>query len=471
MKVTRIFDLLDHYLENYSDNRVVLAGKVNHEWVTYDIYRYMEKVQLIAQAFIAKGVQPGDRIGIISGNRPEWNFFDMAVMRIGAVSVPIYPNISLTDYRYILDHAGIEYLYVDTSELVKRLQPVLSELPHFKELICLEETEGATLLDTFYEFGAAHPAADEIKQRMDAIRPEDMATIIYTSGTTGLQKGVMQSHRNILSQVEVLAPIPAPWNRTALSFLPMCHAYERILIYLYHYLGFSIWYAESLGTIAENIKEVNPTMMSCVPRVLEKMYDKLYLAGKKLPGLKKNLYYWAFNLAKQYDLENRNIWYRLQHLIADRLVYRQWRNAIGGHFDIVVSGGAAIQKQQAAFFNAIGMPVFEGYGLSETSPVIAVSTRGKGKRRPGTVGPPLPGVEVKIAENGEIICRGPNVMIGYYKDPELTAQVIDKDGWFHTGDTGKLTPDGLLMVTGRLKNIFKTSCGKYVNPFLIKEHF
>ena len=471
MEVTRIFDLLEQYTEKYPDQEVAVAGKVNHEWVKYNIKDYICQVNRISYAFLAKGVLPGDKIGIICANRPEWNFFDFAIMQIGAVSVPIYPNISETDYIHILNHAEIEYIFVDSKDLVKKLQPILTKVPHFKEVICMQKAQNAITLEDFYKLGDENPNPEEVQKRKDAVKATDLATMIYTSGTTGLPKGVMLSHRNIISQLEALKVTPAKWSNKVLSFLPLCHAYERILVYLYHYLGMSIYYAENLGTIAENIKEVHPTMMSCVPRVLEKMYDKLYLAGKKMTGFKKALYYWAFNLAKEYKIDENTPWYKIRHIIADKLIYSKWREAIGGNFDIVVSGGAAIQKHQAAFFNAIGMPVFEGYGISETSPVIAVSARGKGNRIAGTVGPPLPGVEIRIVENDEIICRGPNVMMGYYKDPELTAEVIDKDGWFHTGDTGKFTENGNLVITGRLKNIFKTSFGKYVNPFLIEEQF
>lgn len=471
MEVTRIFDLLDQYAVKYPNQEVAIAGKVNHEWVKYCTQDYIRQVNKISYAFLAKGVQPGSKIGIISDNRPEWNFFDFAIMQIGCVCIPIYPSISENDYLYILNHAEIEYIFVDSKDLVRKLQPILAQVPHFKEIICLNETENTIKLDDFYQLGEDSPNPEEVQKRKEAVKSTDLATMIYTSGTTGLPKGVMLSHRNITSQLDALRSIPSEWSKTVLSFLPLCHAYERVLVYLYHDLGMSVYYAENLGTIAENIKEVHPNMMSCVPRVLEKMYDKLYLAGKKQTGFKKTLYYWAFNLAKAYKIDENTLWYKVRHIIADRLIYSKWREAIGGNFDIVVSGGAAIQKHQAAFFNAIGMPVFEGYGLSETSPVIAVSGRGKGNRIAGTVGPALPGVEIKIAANDEIICRGPNVMMGYYKDPELTAELIDKDGWFHTGDTGKFTDSGLLIITGRLKNIFKTSFGKYVNPFLIEEQF
>lgn len=471
MNVTRTFDLLDNYAEQYASKEVVLAGKVNHEWVTYSINAYIERANAISFGLMAKGVKPGDNVGLISSNRPEWNFIDMGIMQTGAVSIPIYPTISESDYLHIFNHAEIEYLFIDSADLVRKLRPVLSQSPHMKEVICLDQADDTTSFEAFCAFGNQHADRDALNARKQAVNEDDVATMIYTSGTTGLPKGVMQSHRNLISQLIALQSIPSDWSRVALSFLPLCHAYERILVYLYHYLGFSIYYAENLGTIAENIKEVHPTMMSCVPRLLEKIYDKLYLAGKKQTGLKKNLYFWAFELAKQYRTDDNSAWYTVKHRFADKLIFSKWREAIGGNFDIVVSGGAAIQKHQAAFFNAIGMPVFEGYGLSETSPVIAVSSRGKRKRVAGTVGPPLPGVEVKITAENEIICKGPNVMKGYYKDPEQTAEVIDKEGWFHTGDTGRFTEDGLLVITGRLKNIFKTSFGKYINPFLIEEQF
>jgi len=470
MSATRIFDLLSQYVEKFPAQDVALAGKVNKAWVTYSIQEYVAKVDTISYALMAKGIKMGDKVGIVSSNRPEWNFFDMAIMQIACVCVPIYPTISDTDYLHILNHAEIEYLFVDTKELVKKLKPIIAQVPHFKEIICLEEAENTILLDDFYKLGEANVNSEELQKRKDYVLPTDLATMIYTSGTTGLPKGVMLSHNNLLSQIHALEPTPAPWSNKALSFLPLCHAYERILVYLYHHLGMSIYYAENLGTIAENIKEVHPTMMSCVPRLLEKIYDKLFLSGKKLTGFKKSLYFWAFELAKNYRIDQNSAWYLLKHKIADKLIYSKWREAIGGNFDIVVSGGAAIQKQQAAFFNAIGMPVFEGYGLSETSPVIAVSQRGKGQRVAGTVGPALPGVEIRIGDKNEIQCKGPNVMLGYYRDGELTAEVIDPDGWFHTGDTGKFE-NGNLIITGRLKNIFKTSFGKYINPFLIEEQF
>jgi long-chain acyl-CoA synthetase len=310
---------------------------------------------------------------------------------------------------------------------------------------------------------------EKIEAIKATIKPDDLACIIYTSGTTGTPKGVMLMHSNFVNQVMSVHNILGPNDTRALSFLPMCHAYEKMLLYVYQYRGLSIYYAESLATIGDNIKEVNPNIMCCVPRLLEKIYNKLFAAGKKLPYAKQKLYYWAFSLAMKFNIEGNSAWYNAQHKIADKLIYKQLRRAIGGDWDVIVSGSAAIQPSLVSFFSAIGMPIFEGYGLTETSPVIAVSNRNPHGRLAGAVGTPIEGVEVKITERNEIICRGHNVMKGYYKAPDLTAEAIDKDGWFHTGDTGTFTEHGLLKITGRLKSIFKTSMGKYVNPFLLEE--
>ena len=397
---------------------------------------------------------------------------DFAIMQIGAVSIPIYPTISQDDYRHILNHAEMKMIFIEGKELRNKLQPIFEETKTLKYVYTfVDQGSEYKYIDQLVEAGKANPQPKKLDKLKAAVRPEDMATIIYTSGTTGYPKGVMLSHSNIVNQVKKLSVIPSDWSNIALSFLPLCHAYERMLVYLYQYLGMSVYYAESLGTIAENIKEINPTMMSCVPRLLEKIYDKLYLSGKKLPMVQRMLYYWAFNLATAYQLEGRSWWYNAKYKLAEKLIYSKWRAAIGGNFDIVVSGGSAIQPHIASFFSAIGMPVFEGYGLSETSPVIAVSQRVKHGRKFGTVGLPLPGVEVKLGERDEIICRGHNVMMGYYKDPELTAEVIDADGWLHTGDTGKFSKEGQLSITGRLKSIFKTSFGKYVNPQAVESKF
>lgn len=472
MKVTRIFDLLDNYLENYPNQEVALAYKRNGKWRKFSIRQYVELTNDLSYGMLKLGVKPGDNIGIVSGSRAEWNMLDMAIMQIGAVSIPIYPTISQDDYRYILNHAEMKMIFIDGKDLRKKLEPVLPEVKTLKEIYIFDEEDGDyKFLDQLFALGRENREPEALAKLKDAVQPGQMASIIYTSGTTGNPKGVMLSHSNIVNQIENLKATPSSWSKTALSFLPLCHAYERMLVYLYQYLGMSVYYAESLATIADNIKEVTPTMMSAVPRLLDKIYDKLYLAGKKQPFVKRMIYYWAFRLATQYQLEGMSSWMHFKLKIADKLIYSKWRAALGGNFDIVVSGGSALQSHIASFFSAIGMPVFEGYGLSETSPVIAVSQRGKHGRKFGTVGPPLPGVEVKLGERDEILCRGHNVMLGYYRDPELTAQVIDAEGWLHTGDTGKFTPEGQLIITGRLKSIFKTSFGKYVNPQAIESKF
>lgn len=472
MEITRLFDILDKYLVDYPTQEVALAAKRNGEWRKYSINEYVELTNCLSYAMLKLGVQAGDKIGIVSANRPEWNMLDFAIMQIGAISIPIYPTISQDDYRYILNHAEMKIIFMEGKELRSKLKPILPDVKTLKEVFTFDNVDDEfKSLDYLFELGNANPEPEKLDKLKKSIQPETMATIIYTSGTTGNPKGVMLSHSNIVNQILSLRVTPSTWSKTALSFLPLCHAYERMLVYLYQYLGMSVYYAESLATIADNIKEVHPTMMSAVPRLLEKIYDKLYLAGKKLPFAQRSLYYWAFNVATNYQLEGMSAWDNAKLKIADKLIFSKWRAAIGGNFDIVVSGGSAIQPHIASFFSAIGMPVFEGYGLSETSPVIAVSQRGENGRKFGTVGPPLPGVEVKLAERDEIICRGHNVMLGYYNDPVLTAEVIDADGWLHTGDTGKFTPEGQLIITGRLKSIFKTSFGKYVNPQALESKF
>ncbi len=470
MEVKRIFDIVDNYCEKYPQQDVVLAAKREGTWRTFDVKEYKETVDNISYGLLALGIKPNDKVAIVSSNRPEWNMIDFAIMQIQAVSVPIYPTISQADYLHILNHAEIKIILAEGRELHTKLEPVIPQLANFQEMFTFVRRENGEYrcYEDIVELGKANPQPELLKELKDAVQPNDLATILYTSGTTGTPKGVMLSHNNVVENFKNVAMIPAPWNKKALSFLPLCHAYERMLVYMYQYLGMSVYYAESLATIAENIKEINPTMMTCVPRLLDKIYDKLYMAGKKQPFHTRIIYFWAFRLATRFELHNMGWWYNIQYKIADKLIYKKWRAAIGGNFDIVVSGGSAIQKQVASFFSAIKMPVFEGYGLTESSPVIAVSARGKYGRKFGSVGQALPGTELKLGDRNEILTRGHNVMLGYYLDPEMTKQVIDEDGWLHTGDTGYISPEGLLFVTGRLKSIFKTSFGKYINPHVIE---
>ena len=473
MKVRRLFDILDYYLENKPEQDVALAGKINNEWRKYSIQEYVQITNNLSFALIKLGIQPGDKVAIISTNRPEWNMLDMAIMQIGAITVPIYPTISESDYQYILNHCEAKLAIVEGLEVMTKIDHILQSTPNLTMVYTFINRERFPYLAQMIELGEQNPNPDELTFRKEQVNKFDCSTIIYTSGTTGTPKGVMLSHDNIVNQFLNLVETPAKWSNKALSFLPLCHAYERMLVFLYQYLGMSVYYVQNLGTIAENIKEIKPTMMSSVPRVLEKIYDSIYKSGHSLKGIQKLIFYWSLSVGRKYKLQdcNRSWWYNQKHKLADKLVYSKLRSKIGGNFDIIVSGAASIQPRIASFFSAIGMPVFEGYGLTETSPVIAVSCRQKYGREVGTVGFPLNGVEVEIAENGEIICRGHNVMLGYYKDEKLTKEVIDKDGWFHTGDLGKITDKGQLMIIGRLKSIFKTSFGKYVNPQVIEEKF
>ena len=472
MEVKRVFDLLANYKEKYPDQKVALAGKVNGQWREYSIDEYIEQTNIISGALIELGVQPQDKVAVISNNRPEWNILDMAITQIGAVMVPIYPTISEADYKIILNNCEAGICILEGIAVMNKIEAIWPETPTLKQIYTFIDRGKYGYFDTLLQLGREHPHTEEIEKRKAEVDEMSCATIIYTSGTTGVPKGVMLSHHNLMNQFKNFCQTPSPWSKRAFSFLPVCHAYERALIYMYHYLGMSIYYAESIATIADNMKEVHPTMMCAVPRVLEKFYDKIYSSGKSMKGLSKTIFYWSMRLTENYKIEGRSWFYNLKLKIADKLVYSKIRAKLGAeNFDIIVSGAASITKKISGFFSAIKMPVFEGYGLTETSPVITVSNRNKYGREVGAVGQPLPGVEVKIAENGEIICRGHNVMMGYYKQPELTAEVIDKDGWFHTGDLGKFNEHGLLQITGRMKNLFKTSLGKYVNPDVVEGKF
>ena len=448
-----------------------MAGKRDGEWVKYSPQEYKQITDNISYAFIKLGIQTGDRIGIISSNRPEWNMLDMAIMQIGAISVPMYPTSSTEDYRHIINHSGMRLVVLEGLEVLSRIKPIKEDIAHLEYIYTFIDRGEYPYLAQLIELGRQNPDEEELNRRRDAVRPQDCSTIMYTSGTTGTPKGVMLSHDNIIKQLENLQQTPAKWSKRALSFLPLCHAYERMLVFLYQYLGMSVYYAQNLGTIGENIKEVNPTMMSAVPRVLEKMFDKIWNNSKNMKPLPRKIFRSAIQLAQEYKIQDadRSWWYNIRHKIADIMVYSKIRKAVGGNFDIVVSGAASIQPRLASFFSAIGMPVYEGYGSTETSPVIAVSCRERNGREAGTVGFPLPGVEVRITENNEIICRGHNVMMGYYKEPDLTNEVIDSEGWYHTGDLGKINEKGQVVITGRLKNLFKTSFGKYVNPQKIED--
>ncbi len=475
MEVKRLFDLMYRFDESFP-KADALAGKGEGAWTKYNTAQYIEIATSISYGMLQLGIKKGDKIATITFNRPEWNFLDMAIMQIGAIHVPIYPTISESDYEYILKHAEVKMVFVAGWELLRKIEHLLPNIPSLNEkemVYTFKNLRGHKHLNEIIDIGRANPSAEYLQQIKDSILPDDLATMIYTSGTTGTPKGVMLSHNNIISNVTAIANIPpiGPQSK-ALSFLPLCHIYERMLNYTWQYLGVSIYYAESLATIADNIKEVKPDILSTVPRLLEKIYDKIILNGNKLKFPKKQLFFWANSIAVNYNFdENQNWWYLLKLKIARKLVLSKWKAALGGNLKTIVSGGASIQPRLVRVFWACEMPVLEGYGLTETSPVIAVNSFFKDGFKIGTVGQLIPNVEVKIAKDGEILCKGPSVMLGYYKSDELTAEVIDSDGWFHTGDIGRFEPEGQLKITGRKKEMFKTAFGKYIVPTIIENKF
>lgn len=473
MEITRIFDLLPYMEATFKPKNDFVASKENGEWARYSIKQYREIVDHISYGFLELGVKPGDKIAQISTNRAEWNFVDMAIMQVGAVHVPIYPTISESDYKYILNHAEVQYVFVLGIELLRKIQHILPDIPSIKGVFTYKDWKEVKHLNELIELGKQHQNPELLNERRAAVGPHDVATLIYTSGTTGNPKGVMLSHTNITSNFQAVSYIP-PYGEEAkiLSYLPLCHVYERMMNYMYQYKGYSIYYAESIGTITENLLEIHPDILTTVPRLLEKIYDKLQSAGHKQKGIKRAFFFWALHLALRYELKGANGWfYELKRKLYERLVYTKWRDALGGKRMIIVSGGAALQPRLARLFTCAGFYILEGYGLTETSPVIAVSDFSEHGIKFGTVGPVLRGVKVKIDDDGEILCKGPNVMLGYYKEPGLTREVVDGEGWFHTGDLGHIEPEGQLKITGRKKELFKTSFGKYISPEPIEDKF
>lgn len=470
--VTRLFDILPHYAKSFKPKDDVLAGKDNGKWIKYSINDYISHADNISFGLLELGIKPGDNIATISGSRPEWNLVDMGIQQVGAIHVPIYPTISENDYKYILEHAEVKVIFVTGREIYRKIEHLVGDIKGLLGIYAFKETDGVKHLDELILSGKNNAQPEQINKIKDSIKPDDLATIIYTSGTTGNPKGVMLSHINIISNFKAVQDIPPMGEEgKALSYLPLCHVYERMLVYLYQYLGISVYYAENPATVGENMREIKPDILSTVPRLLEKVYERIINSGRKLTGVKKMIFFWAVNVGMHYELNGaKGPYYSLKLKIARKLVFSKWQEALGGKLKVIVSGGAALQPRLAHVFWAAGIPVLEGYGLTETSPVIAVNNFEKNGVKFGTVGPVLKNTTVKIARDHEILCKGPGLMQGYYKEPALTANAIDSEGWFHTGDLGQIEPEGHLKITGRKKEIFKTSFGKYVSPEMVENN-
>ena len=471
--ITRLFDFPYYQLEKYNLKKS-LVTKYNGKWIATSTKEYLDKANTISRALLRMGVKPNDKIALISlNNRTEWNIMDIGILQIGAQNVPIYPTISEEDYAYVLNHSEAKYCFVSCSEVYEKVKAIKNQVPSLKEVYSFDTLTDCKNWNEILELGTDTSNQDEVERLKNTVKPEDLATLIYTSGTTGRPKGVMLSHKNLVSNAlssEERIPVEAG-NADALSFLPLCHVYERMLIYLYQYCGISIYYAESIDKLSDNLKEVSPQVMTAVPRLLEKVYDKILAKGSELTGIKKMLFFWAVNIGLKYKPYKQNGWWYEQKLaIARKLIFSKWKEGLGGNLSVIASGSAALQPRLARIFNAAEFGLMEGYGLSETSPVVSVNDMRNGGFKIGTVGKAIADTQIKIADDGEICVKGPQVMMGYYKDPKKTAEVII-DGYFHTGDIGEIDTDGFLKITDRKKEMFKTSGGKYVAPQLIENRF
>jgi long-chain acyl-CoA synthetase len=470
--VQKTFDILEHINRSYGAKHDVLAAKIDGMWVHTNITQYIENTNALSTGLLELGLTKGDKIAVISNNRPEWNFLEMGMSAIGVIHVPVYPTISSDDFTYILHHAEPKLVFVSDRFIHDKIKVITDKLDVVKEIYSFNRIKNVKHWSEVLSLGNenAYKHHDTFMSLKVCIRPDDLSTLIYTSGTTGTPKGVMLSHQNLISNV--LAHVHnhnLGTEHRALSFLPLSHIYERTMNYHLQFKGICIYYAENMGTIMDNIKEVKPHIFTSVPRLLERVYSGIIGKGKDLPPFQKQIFFWAVYLGEKFKRNRENGWvYHLQLKIADRLVFKKWREALGGNLQIVASGGAALQPRIGRIFGAAGIDILEGYGLTETSPVIAVSNDVTKEIMYGTVGPILPGVQVKFAEDGEILCKGPNVMIGYYKEPEMTKEVIDDEGWFHTGDIGILVSDRYLKITDRKKEMFKLSNGKYISPQVIE---
>ena len=466
-KPKRLFDFLQYQLENPLDKSI--NTKYNGKWESLSTNNFYEKVQILSRKLIEIGIKKGEKIALISTqNRTEWCIADNSVLQIGAVTVPIYPTISKNDFQYVLNHSESKICFVSDKEIFDKVNQI-KDKTKLEKIYSFEEFENCPNWNLLFE-NDNKSLKGEVILRMNSVLPEDLATIIYTSGTTGIPKGVMLTHRNIVSNIlSASKRLPSMENKNkAISFLPLCHIFERIIIYMYYYSRVEIYFAESLETISENLKEVKPFYMTAVPRLIEKIFDKIESKAEEFIGIKKSLYKWSISIADKFSFEKQNaIFYNFKLEIAKFLVFSKWKSALGGRLELICSGSAPLQPRLAKIFTAAGIQIMEGYGLTETSPVISISEAKKGGTKFGYVGKIIDGIEVKIARDGEILCKGPNVMKGYFKDSKLTSKTI-KNGFLHTGDIGEIDDEGFLKITDRKKQLFKTSGGKYIAPQVIE---
>lgn len=476
MEVKRLFDFLTVQVERQSQAVFLSAKDVQADgcksWKDYTYQDVQTLSDKVSQLLLHAGLQKGDKIAIISANRPEWNFTDIGSQQLGIINVPMYPSISEDDYAFIFKDAGIQFAFVGDAAILKKVQPLRDKISGLKGIISFDKIAGVPCLKEELDKIETVDTA-RISLAKNAVEDEDIATIIYTSGTTGNPKGVMLTHANIVSNLTAVSQVlPFLEGERSLSFLPLCHSFERAVFFAYLMLGIHVYYAESLDTIAENLKEVQPYCFTTVPRLLEKVYEKILAKGNALTGVSRRLFFWSMKVGEDYELGvSQGIVYDIKLYIARKLVFSKWQEALGGRVHFIVTGAAAMQPRLIKLFTAAGVHVIEGYGLTETSPVLTTNRVPERERCVGTIGMPLPGVEIRLAEDGEIIARGKNVMKGYYNRPDLTAEVIDNDGWFHTGDIGTWVEhfgQHFLKITDRKKELFKTAGGKYIAPQAIE---
>jgi long-chain acyl-CoA synthetase len=466
VSITRVFDLLSYNLENFQKEDLV-CSKIDGTWEKYSTEKFITIVNNLSKGLISLGLGRGSKVAVMSPNRPEWNLTDFAIMQIGAYHVPLYPTLAEHDIKFILDDAEVDLIFVADESIFNKVIAVAPSLNKPLKIYTLNKISGQRHWLELVEKGSVLKDID-LEPYRAAVKSDDILTLIYTSGTTGTPKGVMLTHNNLIKNFENSAVLLPSGLHKALSFLPLSHIFERMIIYLYLYTGTSIYYAQSMDTIVADIQYVQPDGFSTVPRLLEKVYEKIMEKGKALKGLKSRIFYWSLSLAEKYEVEH-SLGYKLKLGLARKLVFKKWQEALGGKIKVIISGGAALNPRLARIFWASGMPVFEGYGLTETSPVITVNYLNHTMF--GTVGEAIEGVELKIAEDGEVLARGHNIMKGYYKREDLTTETIDKDGWFHTGDIGQLIDGRFLKITDRKKEIFKTAGGKYVAPQMVENKF